>query len=89
MAPPRTAAELRDWEPTHMARQLANGMWTSKLGGNEDITHFTLDALESYGPIRIRDEYGCGVIYMRRFIAVSWFVRALQFICWKLGMVFQ
>jgi len=36
-------------EPTHAARQLADGRWTSKLGDWEDITHETLEALE--GPI--------------------------------------
>jgi len=61
----------------HMARQLADGTWTSKCGGNEDITHFTLDALESYGP------YGCPVLYMRRLIPVSWFVWFIQWAEWK------
>ena len=28
-----------DNEYTHVARQLANGKWTSKLGGLEDIEH--------------------------------------------------
>jgi hypothetical protein len=28
-----------DGVPTHMARQLPNGAWTSKLGGLEDIAH--------------------------------------------------
>jgi hypothetical protein len=31
--------------PTHAARQLADGTWTSKLGQAEDICHQTLDAL--------------------------------------------
>src|SRR5436305_13703521 len=31
--------------PTHMARQLRSGMWTSKCGGLEDIAH-TLEGLE-------------------------------------------
>ncbi len=37
--------------PTHMARQLPNGTWTSKLGQNIDINHFTLEALHgsTYG----------------------------------------
>jgi hypothetical protein len=83
MPPPQSPAEYRDWVPTHMARQLPDGMWTSKLGGNEDITHFTLDALESYGPIHIWDEYGCDVVYMKRFILVSWGVRFLQYLLWK------
>jgi hypothetical protein len=32
-------------EVTHMARQLPDGTWTSKLGPNKDIQHFTLSAL--------------------------------------------
>ena len=37
--------------PTHAARQLPNGKWTSKLGQSHDIEH-TLDGLFS-------DSYGC------------------------------
>jgi hypothetical protein len=33
--------------PTHAARQLADGSWTSKLGQWEDIQHGTLEALET------------------------------------------
>jgi hypothetical protein len=42
-----------DGLPTHMARQLDSGMWTSKLGEWEDIEHNTLAALESeyYGTV--------------------------------------
>lgn len=36
----------KDGVPTHAARQLADGTWTSKLGESEDIQHFTLEALE-------------------------------------------
>ena len=36
-----------DGTPTHAARQLATGEWTSKLGRAEDIAHHTLEALES------------------------------------------
>jgi hypothetical protein len=74
-------------EPKHMARQLRDGTWTSKCGGDEDITHFTLDALESYGPPtgpNPRAEYGCPVLYMKRFIPISWIVRFLQFLTWKI-----
>jgi hypothetical protein len=37
--------------PTHAARQLPDGRWTSKLGICEDITHRNLDVLncQSYG----------------------------------------
>lgn len=39
-------------EPTHVARQLRNGMWTSKLGPREDIEH-TLEGITGieYGEI--------------------------------------
>ena len=44
--------------PTHMARQLESGKWTSKLGGHEDIEHATLEILEG-------SEYG-------RLSAILW-----------------
>ena len=39
--------------PTHMARQRESGMWTSKLGPQEDIDHDTLEDLEGgvYGHV--------------------------------------
>lgn len=41
-----------DGIPTHAARQLQNGRWTSKLGGQEDIEH-SLRSLEgpAYGTV--------------------------------------
>ena len=36
--------------PSHMARQLPSGHWTSKLGDLEDIQHETLDQLEGRDP---------------------------------------
>ena len=84
MAVPNSLNDLRDWEPTHMARQLPDGSWTSKCGPNEDITHFTLDALESYGlKYGAGDEYGCPVVYMKRLIPVSWIVHLLQSLQWE------
>jgi hypothetical protein len=68
-----------DWVPTHMARQLPDGAWTSKCGGNEDIAHFTLDALEQYGSLLC---YGCPVVYMRRPTPVGYIVRFLQKLLW-------
>jgi hypothetical protein len=44
--------------PTHAARQLPDGRWSSKLGRSEDITH-TIDALD--GPL-----YGAIVLFLRR-----------------------
>lgn len=38
--------------PTHVAKQLDDGRWTSKLGRNRDIIHTTLTCLEG------RDKYG-------------------------------
>ena len=39
--------------PTHAARQLPSGYWTSKLGKWEDIEHHTIDGVESrdYGVV--------------------------------------
>jgi len=46
-------------EPTHAARQLPDGAWTSKLGFLEDISHQSLRALEG-------SEYGQVVAVMKR-----------------------
>jgi hypothetical protein len=46
-------------QPTHAARQLANGRWTSKLGREVDIEHETPDALNGEG-------YGSPVLFMSR-----------------------
>jgi hypothetical protein len=45
--------------PTHAARQLPNGNWTSKLGPCEDIEHFALESVN--GPT-----YGSPVVFMSR-----------------------
>jgi hypothetical protein len=54
---------LRDFTgstvPTHAARQLESGAWTSKLGSLEDIRHETLDLVG--GPL-----YGIAVVHMKR-----------------------
>lgn len=39
-----------DGVPRHVARQLANGEWTSKIGQYEDIQHKSLKALEGESP---------------------------------------
>jgi hypothetical protein len=41
----KIALYAKTGRPTHVARQLGNGLWTSKLGTLEDIQH-TLDGLE-------------------------------------------
>ena len=46
-------------EPTHAARQLASGAWTSKLGELEEIEHAGLAALEG-------QEYGRAVRFLKR-----------------------
>ncbi len=46
-------------KPTHAARQLSSGRWTSKLGPLEDIEHTTLDGLCSL-------VYGTVAVFMRR-----------------------
>lgn len=49
---------LKLGRPTHAARQLANGSWTSKLGMSFDISH-ELEGLEG-------SKYGKPAIYLRR-----------------------
>ena len=44
--------------PTHAARQLENGQWTSKLGSYEDVVHSTPEELQgefdySYGRVAV------------------------------------
>lgn len=47
-------------KPTHMARQLSSGMWTSKLGGDIDIKHEMPKGVEDGG------DYGNVVQFMKR-----------------------
>ncbi len=49
----------RNGEPTHMARQLNSGAWTSKLGGLEDIEHRVLSGVEG-------DSYGLVAQFLKR-----------------------
>jgi hypothetical protein len=51
-------------EPTHAARQLPNGKWTSKMGALEDIQHD--DPTDVTGPT-----YGGVVHYMKRPVQAS------------------
>jgi len=48
--------------PQHVARQLPDGTWTSKLGKEEDIQHNSLEALEG-------DLYGQVTTFMMRRIS--------------------
>ena len=50
-----------DHKVTHAARQLQNGHWTSKIGGNIDVEHHTFEALD--GPF-----YGSAVRFLKRKI---------------------
>jgi hypothetical protein len=45
--------------PTHVARQLPDGKWTSKLGKAEDIEHNSAQGLDS-------DLYGKAAVFMMR-----------------------
>jgi hypothetical protein len=52
-------------KPTHAARQLPSGAWTSKLGGHVDIEHKATDGVEG-------DDYGIVVaVLCRRLSAKS------------------
>jgi hypothetical protein len=62
--------------PTHAARQLATGRWTSKLGHSEDIEHSSPDAL-------ISNNYGAPALLMRRRLGVFRF--ALHWFWAKFG----
>jgi hypothetical protein len=55
-----------DGAPTHAARQLADGTWTSKLCEWEDIQHKTLQAMEDSGGLGLG--YGKVAIILKRFI---------------------
>jgi len=46
-------------KPTHAAKQLDSGKWTSKLGRLEDIEHTDLDSI-------INPIYGTPVVYLKR-----------------------
>jgi hypothetical protein len=50
------------WIPTHAARQLPDGTWTSKLGPLEDIAHRSVNDVNGPGP----RSYGQPVRFMKR-----------------------
>ena len=50
--------------PTHAARQLPDGKWTSKLGQDVDIEHDELTAIAG-------SEYGTPVLYLRRVLTIQ------------------
>jgi hypothetical protein len=52
---------IKDEKPTHAARQLTTGKWTSKLGRNIDVEHDYPEVLD--GP-----QYGSASVFMKREI---------------------
>lgn len=60
----KVAIYVKDGKPTHAARQLANGHWTSKLGPMQDIRHETPEAVS--GPC-----YGNAARFLRRKAATA------------------
>lgn len=48
-----------DGVPTHVARQLPDGTWTSKLGSLEDISHVDVSGVSGA-------DYGEAIMFMRR-----------------------
>jgi hypothetical protein len=54
----------QDGIPTHAARQLNNGKWTSKLGEWEDIEHDTIAAVEDLNDLGLG--YGACAIILER-----------------------
>lgn len=75
--------------PTHAARELDTGEWTSKLGGLQDIAHTTPSdippEIESRGQMH-NIEYGSATLYFRRRVdhlralrrSVLWALRFLR-----------
>ena len=55
----KLAIYAKGQEVTHMARQLASGAWTSKLGRLEDIEHEALEGING-------DDYGEPVQFLKR-----------------------
>ena len=50
---------LKNNRPTHAARQLESGLWTSKCGRLEDIQHETLTVMEC-------SDYGKAAVFLHR-----------------------
>jgi hypothetical protein len=56
----KVALYEKDGKPTHAARQLPDGRWTSKLGQAQDIAH----SLEGLNGV----EYGEPIVFLKRAI---------------------
>ena len=55
----KVAIYVKAGSPKHMARQLDNGQWTSKLGSEDDIYHATVAGVEGYN-------YGMVLQFLKR-----------------------
>jgi hypothetical protein len=55
----KVAIYAKNGRPTHVARQLGSGRWTSKLGEQIDIEHATVAAVAG-------NQYGQPVCFMQR-----------------------
>jgi len=62
----KIAIYVRNGEPQHAARQLANGRWTSKLGAGIDIIHDKLGDFPSSAPYGPCTAYGGAQYFMKR-----------------------
>lgn len=49
----KIAIYVRDNKPTHAARQLPSGNWTSKISDEQDVEHSTLDDLPFFGHVQV------------------------------------
>jgi hypothetical protein len=54
----------KDGQFKHVARQLENGNWTSKIGEYEDIEHYSIEAVEGY--TYKSKSYGRVAFFMKR-----------------------
>ena len=57
--------------PTHMARELGDGIWYSKLGNEQDIRQHTFDAVEN-------QIYGTAKYFMRKRLTDAWYTKWLR-----------
>lgn len=59
--------------PTHVARQLPSGIWTSKIGDEEDIEHISPFVLEgaSYGKVAVVMKRSASRFYERQKTSIS------------------
>ncbi len=60
----KVALYMKEGMPTHMARQLESGAWTSKLGQSYDIQHQEVKSVEGAS-------YGDAVVFMKRALTTQ------------------